>query len=115
MVKCGDFWKGMLIGAAAGAVTALLTAPKKGSEMRDDLSQGTHEIGRKAGAAWGDVRDKTCSAVDSAKQQAIHAADRSRAFAESTRERLHQAVSAGKEAAAHKKEEMTAELQSAVH
>ena len=33
----GAFFLGLLIGAAIGAIVALLTTPKRGSEMRDDL------------------------------------------------------------------------------
>ena len=111
MAKSCDFWMGMLIGAVAGAATALLMAPKKGCEMRDDITHGTQQMGKKAGAAWGDVKDKTSNVVGGAKKQAKHAADKSKAFAGSARERLQKALTAGKEAAAQKKNEMQAELQ----
>ena len=112
MVKSGDFWIGILVGAAAGAATALLTAPKKGVEMRGDIANGTQEIGRKAGAAWGDVKDKASDLVGGAKKQAAQAADKSKEFAGSARDRFQKAVTAGKEAATSKKAEMNAELQS---
>jgi gas vesicle protein len=35
----GAFFLGLIIGAVAGAVVALLTAPKPGREMRDDLAE----------------------------------------------------------------------------
>jgi gas vesicle protein len=48
----GAFFLGMLLGAAAGVVAALLTAPKRGSELRDELAvkaQAAAEIaGQKA-------------------------------------------------------------------
>lgn len=48
----GMFFLGLLIGAAAGAVVALLTAPKRGSEMRRELGERAdevrHEIAEKA-------------------------------------------------------------------
>ncbi len=34
----GSFFLGMLLGAAAGVIAALLTAPKRGSELRDELA-----------------------------------------------------------------------------
>ena len=34
----GAFFLGMLLGAAAGVIAALLTAPKRGSELRDELA-----------------------------------------------------------------------------
>lgn len=48
----GAFFLGMLLGAAAGVIAALLTAPKRGSELRDELAvkaQAAAEIaGQKA-------------------------------------------------------------------
>ncbi len=53
----GMFFLGLLLGAAAGAVVALLTAPKRGSEMRRELGERAdevrHEIAEKAkDAEW---------------------------------------------------------------
>lgn len=52
-----SFFYGALAGAVTGAVTALLFAPKKGSELRKDIAdtaqtvgEKTVEISRKAGA-----------------------------------------------------------------
>ena len=44
----GSFFAGMILGAIAGAVVALLTAPKRGSEMRHDLGVKADEIATKA-------------------------------------------------------------------
>ncbi len=41
----GAFFLGMLIGAAAGAAIALLTAPKPGREMRDELAEKARDAG----------------------------------------------------------------------
>ena len=40
----GAFFLGMLIGAAAGAIAAMLLAPKTGREMRRDLSERAGEV-----------------------------------------------------------------------
>jgi len=40
----GAFFLGLLIGAAAGAVAALLTTPKRGSEMRHELGTKADEV-----------------------------------------------------------------------
>lgn len=52
-----SFLWGALAGAVTGAVTALLFAPKKGSELRKDIAETAHnvgektaELGRKAGS-----------------------------------------------------------------
>ena len=44
----GAFFLGLLLGAAAGAVVALLTTPKRGSEMRQELATRADEIATKA-------------------------------------------------------------------
>ncbi|HEY3298481.1 MAG TPA: YtxH domain-containing protein [Armatimonadota bacterium] len=107
--KSGNFWIGMLVGAAAGAVTALLTAPKKGAEMREDIVHGAQDVGRKAGDAWCGVVEKTEDIVDDAREKVMQAGQRSKEMAGSARGRIQKAVSAGMEAAAHKKEEMQSE------
>jgi len=44
----GAFFLGLIIGAAAGAIVALLTTPKRGSEMRQELGARADEITAKA-------------------------------------------------------------------
>ena len=44
----GAFFLGLLLGAAAGAVVALLTTPKRGSEMRHELATKVDEVTAKA-------------------------------------------------------------------
>jgi gas vesicle protein len=48
----GAFFLGLLVGAAAGAIVALLTAPKRGSEMRDELGSRAEELAAKAKDDW---------------------------------------------------------------
>jgi gas vesicle protein len=48
----GAFFLGVLIGAAAGVIVALLTAPKRGSEMRDELGTRAEELATKAKDEW---------------------------------------------------------------
>ncbi len=38
---------GAIVGGVIGAVTALLFAPKSGTELREDLTQACHTIGQK--------------------------------------------------------------------
>jgi gas vesicle protein len=42
----GAFFLGLLVGAAVGAIVALLTAPKRGEEMRRDLTAKAEEVRR---------------------------------------------------------------------
>jgi len=44
----GAFFLGLIIGAVAGAIVALLTTPKRGSEMRHELGAKADEITAKA-------------------------------------------------------------------
>lgn len=46
------FFLGLLLGAIAGAVAALLTAPKRGSEIRDELAEKARETAEKAREDW---------------------------------------------------------------
>ncbi len=48
----GAFFFGLILGAAAGAVVALLTAPKRGEEMRRELTEKADEIATKARDEW---------------------------------------------------------------
>jgi gas vesicle protein len=48
----GAFFLGLLFGAAAGAIVALLTAPKRGDEMRRELTTKADEIAAKARDEW---------------------------------------------------------------
>jgi gas vesicle protein len=44
----GAFFLGLLLGAAAGAIIAMLTTPKRGSEMRRELTAKADDIAAKA-------------------------------------------------------------------
>jgi gas vesicle protein len=48
----GAFFLGLLVGAAIGAIVALLTTPKRGSEMRDELGTRAEELAAKAKDDW---------------------------------------------------------------
>ena len=48
----GAFFLGLLLGAAAGAVVALLTTPKRGDEMRHELTSKADELATKAKDEW---------------------------------------------------------------
>ena len=64
----GSFFLGLLLGAAAGAVAALLTAPKAGRQMRDELAMTARE-------AAGKAREAALQARDAAADVAANASD----------------------------------------
>lgn len=111
MTRGGNFWLGTLIGAAAGAAVALLYAPKPGEELRHDVSSTAREAGRKAGAAWGDVKDRASDMTSSVKDRVMHATGRGQEMMESGKSRVAEAVNEGKRAAAEKRRELKSELE----
>lgn len=54
----GAFFLGLLLGAAAGAVIAMLTTPKPGREMRDELAEKARDAAEKAREAADKARDE---------------------------------------------------------
>ena len=66
----GAFFLGLLVGAAAGAIVALLSAPKRGDEMRRELTTKADEIATKARDEWvplfqgGEANGHTAAATD---------------------------------------------------
>src|ERR1700739_1552862 len=74
----------LLIGLGAGALTALLLAPKTGKQLRRDLKRG-YEDARKTLEEWGDeARDR----VRDAKERVRDVAERGADLAEGIREKV---------------------------
>lgn len=48
----GSFFLGLLLGVAAGAIAAMLTTPKRGSEMRRELTDRADDLATKARDEW---------------------------------------------------------------
>jgi hypothetical protein len=62
----GAFFIGMLIGAAAGVVAAMLTAPKAGREIRDELAATARDAAKDAGAKAREVASRARDAAANA-------------------------------------------------
>jgi YtxH-like protein len=58
----GAFFAGLLIGAVGGAIAAILTAPKAGSEMRDELAGTARGAATRAKEVAGRAREAAASA-----------------------------------------------------
>jgi len=92
-----DFFIGAVVGGVLGAMTALLFAPKKGSELRSDISdqygkisEKTVELANTVGTKTSEVA-KTVSAqtgelVEKAKVAAVSVADEVKAWKENRKE-----------------------------
>ena len=64
----GGFTMGLVVGAAFGAVAAMLFAPKPGWEMRRDLADSAGDLGQTAKDRWEDVTEAASSAVDKGRR-----------------------------------------------
>lgn len=65
----GWIW-GAAIGAVAGAVTALLFAPKAGKELRKDIANGARQVGEKTQEVAGKVSEQSTVLVGKVKEAA---------------------------------------------
>lgn len=66
--KNGGLLKGMIIGGAVGAVSALLLAPKSGIKLREDISTKYRSLNDKTQDIAKSVSDHTASLLDKAKE-----------------------------------------------
>lgn len=82
-----NFLAGLGLGALVGAATALLLAPKSGSETRQELKSATDDLRGKA--------DKVIHDLSESGEELVK---KSREIIESTRDKVQQAIEAGKEA-----------------
>jgi gas vesicle protein len=59
-----SFFLGVLCGAAVGASLALLYAPKRGQELRQQVARQAQSVGRQASAAYGQTAQVVGDVVD---------------------------------------------------
>ena len=64
-----------VLGAAAGAVTALLLAPKSGAELRDEIAEGVTDGVNQIRSSGKDLKRRAQKLVDSAKARVEDAVD----------------------------------------
>jgi gas vesicle protein len=64
----GGFTMGLVVGAAFGAVAAMLFAPKPGWEMRRDLADSAGDLGQTVKDRWDDVTEAASSAVEKGRE-----------------------------------------------
>lgn len=62
----GAFFVGILLGAAAGVIAAMLTAPKAGREIRDELAESARDAANRAREVAAKARDAAVAAGASA-------------------------------------------------
>ena len=69
---------GLLLGAAVGAATALLLAPKSGREVRGDLAARAKKAREQANESLNQGREKVGQVVDKGRERVAQAVDKGR-------------------------------------
>jgi gas vesicle protein len=98
----GDFVAGFVFGAFVGAVLALLFAPSRGEELRDQIREKSIELKDRAGDLTADAR-----------REAETLRARGQSVFKEQKTRFQEAIDEGREAAARRKEELLAQLDTA--
>ena len=111
MARRGNFWLGMMVGAAAGVVTALFYAPKRGDEMRSDMRHAANRTGAKAKEVWGDTKEQASKAVGAVADRSKEMMINCREIMDTGASRVREAVISGREAADEKRLELEAEME----
>ena len=111
MARKGNFMVGILVGAVAGAVTALLYAPKRGDEMRKDIKDRAAQAGGKARDIWNDTKDQTSKLAGTVADRSKQMRERGREMVDSGASRIREAVKSGRQAAREKREELESEME----
>jgi|GEM_PF-1491936 len=83
--RCGEFFLGVLVGAVAGAVAALLLAPAPGEQMRKQIGEKGIELKGQAQKLADDARAQ-------AQQQAEYIQEQGRIVLAETAKKAQQAV-----------------------
>ena len=89
-----NFLAGLGLGALIGAATALMLAPKAGSETRQDIASAADDLRKKANKVVQDLSESSDDLVKKSKE-----------LLETTKVKVQSAIDAGKQAMARKKEE----------
>jgi gas vesicle protein len=112
MSQDGNYTKGFLIGAivggAAGAITALLLAPKSGAELRKDIANTSTEIYGKASdyltQIEGEVGTTVVNTVNEGKEKASKIMNAARSKAEEILHDAEKVLHEARNKATHAKE-----------
>lgn len=85
----GKFVLGTVIGAAAGVVAGMLTAPKSGEETRADLKAKAVELKEEAARRAGSLRAETKDTVERVEDKAENAANEGERIAASAKKDIN--------------------------
>jgi gas vesicle protein len=71
----GAFFTGLFAGAVIGAGLGLLFAPKKGDDIREQITDGAKEFSKRASRTVTDLNDRSREAFDRAREIVNTASD----------------------------------------
>lgn len=104
--KFGDFFAGLVFGALAGSVIALLSAPKTGEETRELITDKSRELRHKAVDTVDMAKDKTGKMLAEGRERVEH-------VVHMAKDRVDEVVGKGQEMAYDMREELSDEMQRA--
>jgi gas vesicle protein len=89
-----NFLAGFFVGAALGAMAALLLTPKTGKEMRETLAEESKRLKSRTEGAVSDLRSRGEGAYDRAREAVTEGTERAREALTETREGVKKAAKA---------------------
>ena len=97
--KRGSSLGAFLWGAVAGAVTALLFAPRSGEETQEELREKSRRLRDQAEEKFAELRGSVEQTVEKARSDVAERVERARSEMDERRHQAEEALRAGKEAA----------------
>jgi gas vesicle protein len=82
----------VILAAAAGALAALLLAPKKGTELQEDIRGRMNNMKNKAQNKMEDTREKVGDGIETARSKAHDVADKAKSTVSSTADKTKDAA-----------------------
>lgn len=104
--KQGSGFAAFMLGAAVGAVTALLFAPKSGRETQQDLRDGARRLREGAEERIGEIRGGVERGYQKARAEVEDRVETARDTVRDRRERAEEALKAGKDAASRARSDL---------
>ncbi len=101
-----EFLAGFLLGGIVGAAVALLMAPQSGEETRSELRERGFELRERGATLTDDARQRAATMAEEGQKRASEMQERSRLALEEQKSRLQEAIDAGKQAAAQRRNDL---------
>jgi gas vesicle protein len=108
--KQGSGFAAFVMGAAVGAVAALLFAPKSGRETQQDLRDGARRFRDGAEERFGELKENVERGYEKARFEIEDRVDTVRDTVRDNRDRAEEALKAGKDAAARARSDLEARV-----